>query len=480
VTALSVAPSATLAKRLTEKRTVVKKYWIALLALLCIPQVAMGGMLGAEAPDFSLQDLTGNPVSLSSFPDTPIVIFHFNTYCHSCREEVPLINKIHREHKDVQVIGIAIGNDEKEAREFKANFKAEFLIVPDPEKKAYKKYFIHTVPLMDIVDRTGTIRYRGKFPGDQEFKSIVGKIVEEKEVVVGAQLWNKPPEFTLPGAQGETFRLFDVLNKNTIVLGFLSVHDEKIRQVVEIMKSRYSRYKREDVEIVRIAVKDSMEEVKAFREKYYVNFPMLVDEKGEVANLYGVTHPPKVFIINKKGKIRYVSEKISLDNLLSVLGKIKSYVREELPEELLVKYLEKVAPGVKKFDKVIIGDDQVVYIGTSESGEKIFVREVFRDVLCDVCTNVHFVYSFGQRSEIKDIVLIESIDLYGVPIEAQDFLQRVIKKANQELPLRLRENVDALTGATQSCKLILEGLNETPEIIKALQTHRDILSKIQK
>ena len=109
-------------------------------------------------------------------------------------------------------------------------------------------------------------------------------------------------------------------------------------------------------------------------------------------------------------------------------------------------------------------------IGVRDSGLGL-VREVFKDVFCDVCTNVHFVYSFDEKGKIKNIALIESVDLYGVPIAAEDFLQRVIEKAAQKLPLKLKKDVDALTGATQSCKLILEGLNETPQVLSALKAH---------
>jgi hypothetical protein len=35
--------------------------------------------------------------------------------------------------------------------------------------------------------------------------------------------------------------------------------------------------------------------------------------------------------------------------------------------------------------------------------------------------------------------------------------------------------VDALTGATQSCKLIIEGLNETLPIVNSLNKFRDLL-----
>lgn len=461
----------------------MKKGWIALftLLLLILPCQTIAGMLGAEAPDFSLKDLEGNPISLSSFSGKVVMLVHFNTYCHSCREEVSLINHIFREHnKNLQIIGIAIANDERETMEFKKNFKPEYLLVVDPEKEVYEKYYVHTVPLIDIIDRTGTIRYRGKLPGHTEAKAIMKKIIDEKEVVVGAELWNSPPDFTLKNTQGETFRLYDHIGKKTIALGFMSVRDEGVRKIVEILKTAYSRYKREDLDMVRVAVQNSLEEVKDFRKKYYVNFPILVDEKGEIAELYNVDRPPKLFIINKKSKIRYINDykEISLNNLASVITKIESYFREELPESLLVQYFEKAAPSVKKFDKLVVGDNQIVYIGTSEDNEKIFVREIFKDVLCDVCTNVHFVYSFDQNGKIKNIVLIESIDLYGVPIEAEDFLHRVIQKANQKLPLKLRKDIDALSGATQSCKLILEGLNETTEIINSFAEHRDRLVKI--
>jgi hypothetical protein len=251
-----------------------------------------------------------------------------------------------------------------------------------------------------------------------------------------------------------------------------------VQKAIEILKTLYSNYKREDLDIIRIAVGDSLEDVKKFRKKYYVNYPVCVDESGEIAKLYGVVTAPKlsiisskVFIINKKGLIRYVQDQISLDNLNAVLAKVTSYYREELPDNLLMDYIRKAAPGVKKFEKIMTGDEQTVYAGIAENGEKLFVRQVFKDVFCDVCTNVHFVYSFDEKGKIKNIALIESVDLYGVPIAAEDFLQRVIEKAAQKLPLKLKKDVDALTGATQSCKLILEGLNETPQVLSALKAH---------
>lgn len=453
--------------------------WIVVILLFCFPQCAQCDMLGSAAPDFSLNDLEGNVVSLSQFSGKPVLLVHLNAYCHTCREEVTLFNKIYREHKDIQVIGIAIANDNEETLTFKKNFKVEFLLLSDPQQKVYKKYFVHTVPLVDIIDRTGTIRYRGKMGVYTEFASIMEKIIAEKEVV-GAGLWNKPPDFTLASTEGESFRLYDSIGGKTILITFMSVHDAFVKQVIEVMKSLYSRYQSEDIEILRIAVNNSIEEIKKFKKDYYVKFPIFVDERGGVAKLYDVTDIPTTFVINKKGKIRYVSANTSLDTLNAVLTKIKSYIREELPKELLMNYLGKVAPGAKQFKKINIDDNQVVYVATSENNKKILIREVFKDVLCDVCTNVHFVYSFDPKGQIQNIVLIESIDLYGEPIDAEDFLQRVIRKAHDKLPLKLRTDIDALTGATQSCKLILEGLNETPKMLESLGEYKVFFDEMPK
>ena len=100
-------------------------------------------------------------------------------------------------------------------------------------------------------------------------------------------------------------------------------------------------------------------------------------------------------------------------------------------------------------------------------------------MLCDVCTNVHYVYSFDQTGKVRNIVLVESIDLYGEPIDAEDFLQRVLATVGEKkLPIQLRKDIDGLTGATQSCKLILEGINETSDVLILLDKYRDIMVEI--
>jgi len=256
-------------------------FFIVLFIFSLFPQLILGDMLGAEAPNFSLKDLEGNTISLSEFYGKVIVLLHFNVYCHTCQEEEPLINRIHREYKDLQIIGIAIGNDNKEVLDFTSKFKPKFLIVPDPQKEVFKTYHVTNVPFIDIIDKTGTIRYRGKLTNYNAFKSVLEGMTQEKEVV-GPDLWSVPPNFTLIDSEGTEFQLYDIIGDKTILLTFFSVNDPTVRQIIEIMKALYNKYKREDLDMIRIAVRNSLEEVRNFKKAYYVTFPILVDEKGEI------------------------------------------------------------------------------------------------------------------------------------------------------------------------------------------------------
>ncbi len=69
----------------------MKKSWVMFLIfiLFLLPYRALADMTGVEAPDFSMQDINGNIVSLAKFSGKVLMLVHFNTYCHSCREEVP-------------------------------------------------------------------------------------------------------------------------------------------------------------------------------------------------------------------------------------------------------------------------------------------------------------------------------------------------------------------------------------------------------
>jgi thiol-disulfide isomerase/thioredoxin len=65
-------------------------------------------------PDFTLQDLAGNPQAVSQWDGRVLVVNFWATWCEPCRREIPLLDTLQAEYRDrdVQFVGVAIDNVE--------------------------------------------------------------------------------------------------------------------------------------------------------------------------------------------------------------------------------------------------------------------------------------------------------------------------------------------------------------------------------
>lgn len=89
-----------------------------------------------------------------------------------------------------------------------------------------------------------------------------------------------------------------------------------------------------DAQILGISL-DSVKEQKVFHEKQKLNFPLLSDPDGSAARKYGVlpkkaSYPNRAtFVIDPKGVLRHVSEKVDVTNHGDDLVELLSELREE-------------------------------------------------------------------------------------------------------------------------------------------------------
>jgi len=93
------------------------KTYVLLLLFLTVFSIGCGNMpaeapQGSKAPDFTLEDINGDEVTLSDHSGKVIMLNFFATWCPPCRAEMPDFNEIQNEYKDsVKVIAVNVGGD---------------------------------------------------------------------------------------------------------------------------------------------------------------------------------------------------------------------------------------------------------------------------------------------------------------------------------------------------------------------------------
>jgi len=122
--------------------------------------VTVGTKTGKLAPDFTLEDLDGNQVSLSDFRGKTVFLNFWATWCPPCRAEMPDIEAVHQENKywDVVVIGIDIQETRETVQQFTQNGGYSWLFLLDTSGKVAKDYEVKAIPTSFFLDKDGLIQ----------------------------------------------------------------------------------------------------------------------------------------------------------------------------------------------------------------------------------------------------------------------------------------------------------------------------------
>ena len=120
-----------------------------------------GPKQGEPAPDFTLNDLDGKPLRLSSLRGKPVLINFWATWCAPCRAEMPDIVKAYNRYKDNDfvVLSVNIKDDfgPEAVKKFIADYKMTFPVVRDALGEVEQTYRLRGYPTSVFVDRTGKI-----------------------------------------------------------------------------------------------------------------------------------------------------------------------------------------------------------------------------------------------------------------------------------------------------------------------------------
>jgi hypothetical protein len=97
-------------------------------------------------------------------PAKLVLIELFSLYCTVCQKQAPKANKIYKLiegdeglREDIKMIGIGVGNNQKEIGFFKTHYRVPFPLCPDPYFEIHKKLEEPRTPFILLVDPDGKV-----------------------------------------------------------------------------------------------------------------------------------------------------------------------------------------------------------------------------------------------------------------------------------------------------------------------------------
>lgn len=151
--------------------------WAGTMSITLALCAALGGATGAaaempakfkvgdRAPDFTLKDLSGREVRLSSFAGEKVVLLAFwSLRCGACVQEIPHLELLHKGAAERGAVVVSVLTDGVDAETSKSimaevGISVGYPVLVDPDFSVADTYTNFIVPLTLVIDRGGIIRY---------------------------------------------------------------------------------------------------------------------------------------------------------------------------------------------------------------------------------------------------------------------------------------------------------------------------------
>jgi peroxiredoxin len=132
-----------------------------------LSSIGIGNQVGQVAPDFTLPDFAGKPVTLSTFRGCLVILDFWASWCKPCLTTMPKIEALRERHQARGLKVVAVSLDyrlEDAARYLAANGFDDFLALWGSFAQARtvaRAYGVHAIPRAVLIDRQGIIRFIG-------------------------------------------------------------------------------------------------------------------------------------------------------------------------------------------------------------------------------------------------------------------------------------------------------------------------------
>ena len=120
--------------------------------------------IGQTAPHYSAVSLNGDSVSLEQLRGRVVLLNVWATWCHPCREEIPVLQALHARYapQGLELVGVSVDarGEEDTIREFATDFRMTYPLWLDPDERIQSTFLAIGVPATFLIDREGVLRWR--------------------------------------------------------------------------------------------------------------------------------------------------------------------------------------------------------------------------------------------------------------------------------------------------------------------------------
>ncbi|WP_339750164.1 TlpA disulfide reductase family protein [uncultured Marinobacter sp.] len=152
--------------------------------LACMSPLASAEAMNVPAPDFTLESRSGENLRLEDHRGEVVMLNFWASWCGPCRQEMPLMDELYSQYKDLGFTILAVNVDENrdEAHRFLDKVPVNYPILYDPESSVSELYEVQAMPTTVMIDRDGNARYLhyGYQPGyEDDYEQQIRELVRE-------------------------------------------------------------------------------------------------------------------------------------------------------------------------------------------------------------------------------------------------------------------------------------------------------------